>query len=109
MAKQKKTVEEQINEAMFDWAGQPLIEFLRDCIALFKLWDIDDENDWVEEAVGGDDDNVRTVRLVRTVYILSQIAEKNTGRFVSLKTKYPKLCEKMEAMVSSMPDDHSEV
>ena len=51
MAKQRKTVEDQINEAMLDWAGQPLIEFLRDTIALFKLWDIDDENDWVEEAV----------------------------------------------------------
>lgn len=109
MAKQKKTVEDQINEAMLDWAGKPLIEFLRDTIALFKLWDIDDENDWVEAEVGGDKDNVRTIRLIRTVYLLSKIAENHCGKFVSLKTKYPKLCEKMEAKVSSMADDHSEV
>lgn len=107
MAK-RKTVEEQINDAMFDWAGKPLIDFLRDTIALFKLWDIEDEDDWLKCEVGGDDDNVRTIRLVRTVYLLSKIAENHCGKFVSLKTKYPKLHALMEAKVAQMDLDHPE-
>lgn len=106
MAK-KKTVEEQINEALDDWDCNQQIAFLRDIIPLFELYDVEDEDDWVEKAVGGDKENVRTVRLIRTVYLISKIAEFHTGKLVSFKCKYPGLYKKMQDIVDGLKE-HSE-
>lgn len=106
MAK-KKTIEEQINEALDDWDCNQQIAFLRDIIPLFELYDVEDEDDWVEKKVGGDAENVRTVRLIRTIYLISRIAEFHTGKLVSFKCKYPGLYKKMAAIVEDIKE-HSE-
>ena len=90
----KKNLEQQINEALEYWDCKKLIAFLRDIIPLFELYDVEDEDDWVKDAVGAEDE--RNVRLIRTVYLISRIAEFHAGPLVSFKCNFPKIWEKME-------------
>ena len=71
-----------------------MIAFLRDIIPLFELYDVEDENDWVKNAVGEEDE--RNVRLVRTVYLMSKIAEFHAGKLCSLKIHFKDLWQRME-------------
>lgn len=94
--KKKKDLESQINEFLELWDFRQQVAFLRDIIPLFELYDVEDEDDWVEKQVGGDKENVRTVRLIRTVYLVSRIAEFHTGRLLRIKTEFKDLWQKME-------------
>ncbi len=94
MKKQKKTLEQQINEFLDVWDCKQQIAFLRDIIPLFELYDVEDEDDWVKNAVGEEDE--RNVRLVRTVYLISRIAEFHAGKLCSIKTNFKDLWQKME-------------
>lgn len=90
----KKSIEDQINEALDFWDCKKQIAFLRDILPLFELYDVEDEDDWVKEAVG--EENERNVRLIRTVYLISKIAEFHAGSLASFRIKFPRLYEKME-------------
>lgn len=90
----KKTLEQQINEALNCWDCSHQIAFLRDIIPLFELYDVEDEDDWVKDAVGEEDE--RNVRLIRTMYLVSKIAENHAGALVNFKVRFPKLYLKME-------------
>jgi hypothetical protein len=94
--KHKKTVEEDINLFLEDWGPAQLLQFLRSVIPLFELYDVVDEDDWVEKQIGGGKENVRTVRLIRTVYLISRLCEFHTGKMVSTRAKYPELWKRME-------------
>jgi hypothetical protein len=48
----KRTLEEEINAFLESWDCKQQIAFLRDIIPLFELYDVEDEDDWVKEAVG---------------------------------------------------------
>jgi len=90
----KHTIEYQINSFLEDFGCNDLISFLRDIIPLFELYDVDDEDDWVKDKVG--ELNERNVRLIRTVYLMSKIADFHAGKLCTLKTKYKELWKKME-------------
>ncbi len=107
MAK-KKDLNQTINDALDDWDCKQMIAFLRDIIPLFELYDVEDEDDWVEKEIGGGEENVRSVRLIRTVYLVSRIAEFHTGKLVSFKCKYPGLHKKMHEFVNKLKEDHPE-
>lgn len=94
MKKQKKTLEQLINEFLEEWDCKHMIAFLRDIIPLFELYDVEDEDDWVKDAVGEEDE--RNVRLVRTVYLMSKIAEFHAGKLCSLKIGFKDLWQRME-------------
>jgi hypothetical protein len=90
----KKSLEDQINDALDFWEYKKQIAFLQDVIPLFELYDVEDESDWVKNAVG--EDNEMNVRLIRTVYLISKIAEKHAGALASFKMRFPNLYKKME-------------
>lgn len=95
MAK-KKTIEEEINGFLELWDCKQQIAFLRDIIPLFELYDVEDEDDWVEKEIGGDKENVRTIRLVRSVYLISKMCEFHAGRFCRINMEYKNLWKRME-------------
>ena len=97
----KKTIEEEINEALNIIGCKGIISFLRDIIPMFELYDISDESDWVRDQVGEEDE--RNVRLIRTVYLMSRIAETHTSMLLNLKTRHPKLWEKIRKQVDCLP------
>jgi len=97
MAK-KQSLQEEINYFLETWRCKEHMAFLRDTIPIFQLYDVDDEDDWVEKAVGGDQDNVDNVRLVRTVYLISKLAEFHAGTLCMLNVRFKNLWKKMEKM-----------
>lgn len=90
----KKTLEQEINSFLERWDCGQMIAFLRDIIPLFELYDVDDEDDWVKDAVG--ESNERNVRLIRTVYLVSRIAEFHAGKLCSMKIDFKDLYKRME-------------
>ena len=95
--KKIKSLEQEINEFLEKWDFNQLCNFLRDIIPLFELYDVEDENDWVKDAVG--ESNERNVRLIRTVYLISRIAEFHTGNLAIIKMNFKDLYKRMEKHV----------
>ena len=93
MAK-KKSIEEDINLFLEKWDCERLTSFLRDVTPLLELYDVEDEDDWLEEGLGKE--GARNVRLIRTVYLVSRIAEFHAGTLCSLRMNFPKMWERME-------------
>lgn len=93
-----KTIEDEINAFLDVWDCKQICQFLRDIIPLLVLFDVDDEDDWIEKETGGDEEEVRTLRLIRTVYLISKIAEGHTGKLAEVKIKFKYLYRKMEKL-----------
>ena len=89
----KKTIEDQISGFFMMLGSDGLIQLLRDIIPLFELYDLEDENDWVAEEVG--EENQRNVRLIRTVYLISRLADIHAGKLCRLNIKFKDLWKKM--------------
>lgn len=97
----RKTIEKEINDFLEDWDIRYLTTFLKDVIPLLELYDVEKEDDWVVKEVGGDEMHVLTVRLVRTVYLVSRIAEFHAGKLSSIKVNFNNLWKRMEKEVDT--------
>ncbi len=105
----KKTIEQEINDFLESWDCKQQIAFLRDIIPLFELYDVEDEDDWVEKKVGGDEENVRNVRLIRTVYLVARIAEFHAGKLCSINVNFRNLWKRMEKEGHGQRDDNQNI
>lgn len=92
--RKKKNLEQEINEFLDYFNCEKMIKFLKDIIPLFELYDVEDEDDWVKDAVGEEDE--RNVRLIRTVYLMSKIAENHSGSLAMIRSRFPNIWLKME-------------
>lgn len=90
----KKSLEDNVNDFIEMWGYKEQVAFLRDIIPLFDLYNVDDEDDWVRECVG--EENELNVRLIRTVYLISKIAEFHAGRLCMINANFKNLWQKME-------------
>lgn len=90
----KKTIEEDVNSFLEKWDCDQLTEFLRDIIPLFELYNVEENNDWVKDKVGDEDET--NVRLIRTVYLVSRIADFHSGVLSSIRANFPKLWQRLE-------------
>lgn len=90
----KKTIEDEINEFLEIWDYRQISSFLGHIIPLLELYDVSEEDDWVKDSVGEEDE--RNVRLIRTVYLVSKIASFHTGKLASVNVKFKDLWERME-------------
>jgi hypothetical protein len=92
--KKKKNLEQEINEFLEYWGVDEMHAFFRDLSPLFELYNVSEEDDWVAETVGKE--NERNVRLIRTVYLISRIAEFHAGRLCGVKMNFKELYYRME-------------
>lgn len=90
----KKFIEEEIELFLEIWGCKEMVSFLKDIIPLFELYDVDEEEDWVRDKVG--EDNLKNVRLIRTVYLMSKIAETHGGKLAILKVNFKDLYKRLE-------------
>ncbi len=93
----KKTVEQEINEFLERWDCKQMVAFMHDVIPLMELYNVDEEEDWVKDIVG--DEDLRNVRLIRTVYLVSKIAEKHSGMLCMLKIQHKNLHSRMQKQI----------
>lgn len=92
-----QTLEEEINQFVEDWTAEKLIELFKDIFPLCELYDADEKYDWVEDIVGCEQRD--EIRLVRTAYLVSKIADRHAGKLAHMKAKYPKLWQRMEKVI----------
>jgi hypothetical protein len=97
-----KTIQQEINQFVKEWDHKSLISFMADIYPLVKLYDADIENgrDWVADEVGQED--ARNVRVVRTVYLLSIIAEKHAAKLCRTNVQFNKMWQRLEKQSESM-------
>ena len=90
----KKNIEQEINEFLEKWDCNQLTAFLRDILPLMELYNVDEDDDWVRDCVG--EDNLQNVRLIRTVYLISKIAENHASILASTKIYFKNICDRLE-------------
>ncbi len=90
----KKSIAEELESFIEIWDYKEMIAFFKDVYPLIALFEVDEENDWVEKEVGKE--NVQNVRVVRMAYILSRIAEFHTGKFCKVKVEHKNLWKRLE-------------
>ncbi len=93
----KKDIQEEINEFLVLWGVEEMHSLLQDIIPILDLYNVDREDDWVKKAVG--DEDVKNVRLVRTVYLLSRLAESHASRLFNTNLRFKNLWQRMEEEV----------
>ena len=89
-----RNIEEEINAFITYFTLERLQGFLLDVIPIIELYNVEEDDDWVENSVGKDD--VQNVRLIRTVYLMSRIAEFHAGMLSTMKVRYRDLWKRME-------------
>lgn len=94
----KQTIEEEINSFIEMWGYKEQIAFFRDSVPLLELYDVIEGDDWVHDSVGGDIDNARTVRLIRTVYLVSKLAEFHAGLLCTINVRFKHLWRRLEKL-----------
>lgn len=94
MKKQKKTIQQEINQFMKEWDYKSLTDFFKDVFPIIHLYNVDESNDWVNNIVG--DDDTRNVRIIRTVYLLSVFAEKHAAKLCRTNVQFGKIWKRIE-------------
>lgn len=94
----KKTVEEEINAFLDIWGSEEMISFFNDIMPLILLYniDIDKADDWLIDTVGLD--NVHSVRVAQTAYLMVKLAENHAGKLCNLKIQFKDLPKRMEKL-----------
>jgi hypothetical protein len=90
----KKTLENEINEFLEVLDIQSLIALLECTIPLTELYDVEENSDWVENYVGKDE--VSTIRMIRTVYLVSKLADRSGGKLATIQARFKNLWKKLE-------------
>ena len=98
MKRAKKTIDVKINDFLADWDQVDMKSFLGACGEVFFLYDVDENNDWVRKEISPEstDTDVANVRLIRTIYLVSKMADLYAGKLCNLAMKHPKLWKELE-------------
>jgi hypothetical protein len=96
MTLKQNTLENEIKSILGIYGANELISLIEDTYELFELYNIDEQDDWIREEVG--EEKTRDIRLIRTAYLLSRLAEHH-GEFLKKIVKHaPKFYIKAESL-----------
>jgi hypothetical protein len=90
----RRDLDQEINAFLEMWDLNQLCAFMQDILPLIELYNVDEEDDWVRDAVGEED--TRNVRLLRTVYLISKIADAHASILFNLKIRFKDIHKRME-------------
>jgi hypothetical protein len=97
----KKDLQQEINEFLEVFDVNTLISLLECIIPLRELYDVEENADWVENYVSKD--QVSTIRIIRTVYLISKLAETSSGKLATVRAKFGNLWRRLE----KIHDEHN--
>ncbi len=83
----KNTLGDDVNGILSLFGPDHLQDIMTQMWELYDLYGRDEEGDWVADAVG--EGNVREVRLARTAYVLSAIADAHSKALGKIKSRFP--------------------
>lgn len=92
--RKKSTLEDDINKFLEIWGVDDMLDFIRELGSVYELYDVNEDDDWVTNKVGKE--NESNVRIVRTVYIISRMAEMFSGKLCVTKMNLPLLHKRLE-------------
>jgi hypothetical protein len=90
----KRTPEEEINAFLEIWGTDDLLNLLEEISLVFETFYMENTDSPILE--GKTDEEIANIRIVRSVYLISKIAELYGGKFCMTKMKVPRLYEKLE-------------
>lgn len=93
MSKQKD-LNQEMAEFLLAWDGHKMTQFLRDAYEIFELYNIRPGKDWVADLVGEFDKD--DVRVVRTIYLMSKLAQNFGAELLKLHCQFKGLPVRME-------------
>lgn len=96
----KRDLEEEINSFLERWNCDKHMKFLFHSQVLLELFDVDEDDDWVVEVVG--EDSARNVRLFRTVYLVSRLADACGRDLLGMSIEFKGLWKRMEKLVKEV-------
>lgn len=91
-----KTIEDEINAFLELWDVEQNTNL---CVFLdeyFRIFNVTEDEDWIANKVGGTKENIATIRFIRTVYLISRLADDYAGRLCTIKAHFKGLWERME-------------
>lgn len=91
--RKKRPIEDEINDMMEEYGARHICGLIREIYEFYELYDVDENDDWIEKQVGAE--NAREVRIIRTCYLLSRMAELHAGMLIGIRTKYPMLYKRL--------------
>lgn len=92
--KKKKDLNQEINEFLKEWDIDEMSRFLKNVIPLIENYDLDE--DWLKDKNEEDEINVR---YIRTVYLLSRIADLHASKLCRLNVQFKNLWKRMENQI----------
>ena len=98
----KKTLEQELAEMLEDFPAKELIELLRNIAPMWKLFDVDDDRDWVVDEVG--EENEGNVRILRSFYLVSKLADNCAALLCRIKFRHGGLWKRMEKIRDDVKD-----
>jgi hypothetical protein len=90
----KFNAEKEINDFLQIWDVEQMTSFLKDTYDLFDLYNVDQDDDWVKKMVGEHD--TQNVRLIRSAYLVSKIAEFHSAKLCSINARFKNLWKNLE-------------
>jgi hypothetical protein len=95
----KKPLEDRLLDFLGIWDLKALQGLLIELYEIYALYDVDEDDDWLEKDDGGK--NVRNVRLIRTVYLLSRIGDLYAGKLCRSSAANKNLWKELEDVKES--------
>ena len=87
-------VEADMGKILAIYNCDKFIELLEDIYELVLLYNVDESDDWVKDAVGEQD--TRSVRQIRTAYLLAKLAHHHADSLKRVKRVAPGLHQQLE-------------
>ncbi len=103
----KNKLHDEIDKFFETWDAVQIVAFLRDLQPIFELYDVEsEEEDWVRQIVSPGEHH--QIRLIRTVYLVSKLAEFHSGKLATIKILHKDLWKKMEKEAMTLNSDIKE-
>ena len=90
-----KSIEQEINDFYDLWPVEKFSSFFQDIGEILELYDVDEDDDWVKNAIGKEED-ASVIRLIRTAYLFSRLAENHSGTLARIKINHKDLWKRLE-------------
>lgn len=93
--KAKITLEQEINKFLEYFDDDDMLNFLHLIFEISELYDVDEKDDWVRDSIK-ENENADHVRMIKTAYLLSKMADFHTGKICMIKTSFSGLWKRMD-------------
>ena len=94
----KKPLDRVLQDFLELWPVEILVDLLEDLFPLFDLYEPDGEGNWCLTQL--EESDKKDVRMVRTIYLISKLCDRHSGRIAKTKVDFKDLWLRLEKIAS---------